>query len=64
MEKEYPPPTTPIKFTTKDGKEHNGFFVKDINKYIRNVNRFKDVDIGKWFDDDEVESWDEMPVWF
>ena len=34
-----------------------GFFVKDINKYIRNVNRWKDVSTGKWHDDSEVMAW-------
>lgn len=67
MEKEYPkgypPSTTPIKFTTEDGKEHNGFFVADINKYVRGVNRFKDVDTSKWFDAVEVVDWDWIPTY-
>ena len=58
MEYEYPASTAPVRFKTKDGKTHNGFYVKDINKHIRNVNRWKDKETNKWFDDIEVAGWE------
>ncbi|MBO7450878.1 MAG: hypothetical protein J6U54_10975 [Clostridiales bacterium] len=41
-----------------NGETHIGFYLKDINKYVTNVNRWKDIDSSIWFDDDEVEGWD------
>ena len=60
MRVEYPPSTTPIRFITDDGEQHTGFFVKDINKYVRGVYRWKDVDTGQWYDDDEVLLWEDI----
>lgn len=56
--KRRPPHTKRVTFLTKEGT-HNGFFVKDINKYIRNVNRWKDTDSGRWYDDKDVIEWQE-----
>lgn len=53
----HPKSTVPIVFMTKDYVWHTGFFLKDANKYVRNVNRWKDTESGKWFDDDEVVEW-------
>ena len=53
--KSYPPSTTRVYFWTSDGQKHYGFFVKDINKYIKNVNRWKDEDKNIWFDDKDVD---------
>ena len=58
MEKEYPASTAPVRFITKDGKAHNGFYLKDANKYVRNVNRWKDQKTDEWFDDIEVIGWE------
>ena len=52
-----PPSTRIIYFWTKDGTKHTGFFVKDINRYVKNVNRWKDTDTETWYDDTEVETW-------
>ena len=57
-----PSSTKLVVFYTKneDGKEdifHEGFFVKDINKHIRNVKRWKDDVTGIWYDDDQVTYW-------
>ena len=54
-----PPSTKRIRFKTKDGW-HIGFFIKDVNKYVRNVNRWKDAETRKWYDDDEVMEWKEL----
>lgn len=55
----HPTSTKRVVFYTGDEK-HNGFFVKDINRYIRGVNRWKDTDTNEWFDDEEVEEWEEQ----
>lgn len=57
-----PPSTKLVVFYTKnkDGGEdifHEGFFVKDINKHITNVNRWKDTVTDIWYDDDQVTYW-------
>ena len=52
-----PPSTRPVEFKTDDGKIHNGFFLRDANRYIRSVNRWKDTDRNVWFDDDRVVAW-------
>ena len=62
-EKEHPPSASPIRFRTSDGIQQLGFFIKDINKYVRNVNRWKDVDSGKWYDDRDVIGWEDIPSW-
>lgn len=54
-----PPSTKIIRFKTNDGW-HVGFFLKDANKYVRNVNRWKDSETRKWYDDDEVKEWKEQ----
>ena len=52
-----PPSTKHVTFRTSDGVIHNGFYLKDANKYVRDVNRWKDTESGKWFDNDEVVEW-------
>lgn len=54
-----PPSTKRVTFWTKGGVEHKGFFLKDANKYVRNVNRWKDEVTGKWYDDTEVTCWEQ-----
>lgn len=54
-----PPSTKPIVFRTKDGRLHNGFYLKDANRYVRGVNRWKDTDLDVWFNDDDVTVWGE-----
>ena len=54
----YPPSTEKIFFWTSDGKKHYGFFVKDINKFIKNVNRWKDADKNIWYKNEEVMGWE------
>jgi hypothetical protein len=56
-----PPSTKNILFRTSDGKLHNGFFLKDANRYVRGVNRWKDTDLDAWFDDDVVTAWGYEP---
>lgn len=55
-----PPSTKRVIFWTKDGVKHKGFFLKDANKYVRNVNRWKDEYVGKWFDNAEVTCWERI----
>lgn len=56
-----PPSTKNILFRTSDGKLHNGFYLKDANRYVRGVNRWKDTDLDAWFDDDVVIAWGYEP---
>lgn len=53
-----PPSTVEVRFFTIDGKTHRGFFLKDANKFVRNVNRWKDKNTNKWYDDDLVTDWE------
>jgi len=65
----HPPSTKPIVFRTGFVKDegtgdyeagwHKGFFLKDANKYVRNVNRWKDTEEHKWYDDKDVIEWRE-----
>ena len=57
MEKIHPPSTKIVIFQTIDGEEHHGFYVKDINKHITGVNRWKDANTEKWYDDKEISNW-------
>lgn len=69
MNKDYPPSTKPVFFLTKFVKDedtgdyvsgwHKGFFLKDANKYVRNVNRWKDTDEHKWYNDEDVIGWED-----
>ena len=43
----------------RTGEVVEAFYVKDINKYIRGVNRWKNVRTGKWMDDEQVVEWEE-----
>lgn len=52
-----PPSTKPVEFRTIDGRLHRGFFLRDANKYVRGVNRWKDTELDAWFDDDRVTAW-------
>ena len=52
-----PPSTKPVTFKTADGKLHNGFYLRDANRFVRGVNRWKDTDLDAWFDDDVVIAW-------
>lgn len=54
-----PPSTKRIRFKTKDGW-HVGFFLKDANKFVRNVNRWKDTETNRWYDGDVFEWNDEV----
>ena len=52
-----PPSTKRVRFKTKDGVPHNGFYLKDANQFVRNVNRWKDTDTDKWYDGEDVIEW-------
>lgn len=60
--KAHPPSTKVVIFWTGEIR-HNGFYVKDINKYVRNVHRWKDIDTGIWYEDDEVTDWKYLDHW-
>ena len=59
-DKAHPPSTKIVIFWTEDGEEHRGFYVKNINKYISGVKRWKDVNTDIWYDDSEVTDWKYM----
>lgn len=44
-----------------NGEVHEGRFIKDINKYHMNVNRFKIYKTGKTIAMKDVSMWKEMP---
>lgn len=46
-----------VKLTT--GRTTEAVFVKDINKYIRGVNRWR-LSSGEWIDDEQVTQWMEL----
>ena len=58
MEKnaKHPPSTRNVRFKT-DAGWHDGFYLKDANKYIKNICRWKDAKDGKWYDDRNVIEW-------
>lgn len=58
MKGSYPPSTKTVRFRTDDGW-HTGFFLKDANKFVRNVNRWKDKETKTWYDDRQVIEWSE-----
>lgn len=60
--KAHPPSTKLVIFWTKEGI-HEGFYVKNINKYISGVRRWKDVRTETWYDDDEVTNWKYFEHW-
>ena len=39
---------------------HYGFYLKDANKYVKGVHRWKDLDRHKWYDDKDVIEWMEI----
>lgn len=55
-----PPSTQTVYFWTKEGR-HKGFFMKHANAFVRNVNRWKDDDTHKWYDNEEVTAWEYIP---
>ena len=69
-EKEHPASTRPVYFRTKFVQDedtgdweagwHKGFYLKDANKYVRNVNRWKDTEHCRWYNDSDVVDWKEQ----
>ena len=60
-EDKHPPSTKRVYFYTGDDPiAHRGFFVKNINKHVCGVNRWKDIDTNVWYDDQEVISWKDL----
>lgn len=39
---------------------HEGFFLKDANKYVKNICRWKDCNEHRWYDDKDVIEWKEQ----
>ncbi len=57
MMNNYPASTKLCHFRTADGAVHYGFYLKDANKYVRNVNRWRDTVTGTWYNDEVVTGW-------
>lgn len=56
--KTYPSSTRKIYFRTGSNEGwHEGFYLKDVNRFVRNVNRWKDTKERKWYDDADVVEW-------
>lgn len=53
----HPPSTERVLFRIKNGGWHEGFFLKDANRYVRNVNRWKDTNSKRWYEDSDVLEW-------
>ena len=54
---DHPASTVPVLFQTVDGIMHKGFFLKDINKHVRGVNKWKDTLHAMWYLDEDVVDW-------
>lgn len=48
------------KVRLRSGEEVEAFYVKDINKFVRGVSRWKIISTGKWIDDEQVVQWEEQ----
>lgn len=55
-DKKRPPSTRPVLFRTSEGW-HRGFYLKDVNKYVKGINRWKDTETGEWIQDEDVPEW-------
>lgn len=55
-DKKRPPSTRPVLFRTSEGW-HRGFYLKDVNKYVKGINRWKDTETGEWIQDEDVQEW-------
>jgi len=58
----YPVSGKSVLLKLSDGSVHEGHFIKNANKYVRNVNRYKVYKFGnKTIDSSEVVAWTEIP---
>ena len=51
-----------VEIMTRDGRRLLAAFLKDINKYVRNVDAWKMVNDGKYLADREVKAWRETDL--
>lgn len=68
--KEYPSSTKPVMFQTRfildpetgmaEAGVHEGFYIKDANKFTKGINRWKDTKEDKWYDNEDVIGWWEV----
>lgn len=54
-----PPQNKGVEVLLQNGEVKKASWLKDINKYVRNVNRWRIIDTGKYVDDIEVKEWRE-----
>lgn len=54
---EKPPQHMPVLIRTADGQELTASYLKDVNKYVRNVNSWRKIKDGKYLPDKEVTEW-------
>ena len=58
-----PPHGKEILLRMRNGAVHEGHFIKDANRYVRGVNRYRVYKLGrKTVEADEVTEWAKMPV--
>ena len=58
-----PPSGVSILIKMADGSVHEGHFIKNANKYVRDVNRYRVYKFGKkTFGKEELNGWREMPI--
>ena len=58
----YPPSGVSVLLKLKSGEVHEGHFIKNANKFVKNVNRYRIYKFDKkTIDESEVVGWAEMP---
>jgi len=56
--KDYPISGKTIVIRFKDESEHEGHFIKNANKWVTNVNRYRTHDLGRQtFEPNEIAGW-------
>ena len=61
VKKERPPQGKDVLLVLNDGSVHEGRYLKNANKYVRNVDRFKIYKADKYVESSEVIMWREIP---
>lgn len=56
-----PKEKVPVLICLANGEIHEGHYIKDINKYRRNVNVWRIFKTGKCVQDEDVIMWANMP---
>lgn len=61
VKKEKPPQGKDVLLVLNDGSVHEGRYLKNANKYVQNVDKFKVYKADEYIDSSEVIMWREIP---